>query len=204
MEIAVFSWPDYLEGEAQVTEKLFESGLNTFHLRKPNWCEERVTNFITQISPVYHSRIILHQHFSLKQQFPIKGLHFSRYNPINQNQNWLREEDMIFSASIHSLGEYENLPFQPDRIYLSPVYDSISKEGHPKKFSEEDVKNFIACHKEDVAIFALGGVNSYNIYQLKQLGFYGTGILGAIWQLYKLKGAKATCYHFQTLANKVL
>lgn len=204
MEIAVFSWPEYLEGEPQVTEKLFDSGLTTFHLRKPDSSESDIAGFLNQISRHYHNRIILHQHFALKQKFPVKGIHFSNYCPLKQHQNWLKEKGLIFSASIHSFEEFGGLPNSLHRVYLSPVYDSISKEHHAQNFSEKDLKNFIQRQEENISIFALGGINLYNIQRIKKLGFEGTGILGAIWQLYKLKGAKATCYHFKLLENQVL
>ncbi|HXD94336.1 MAG TPA: thiamine phosphate synthase, partial [Bacteroidia bacterium] len=64
-------------------------------------------------------------------------------------------------------------------VFLSPVFDSISKTGYKSNFDLENLKPFLKKHKN---VIALGGVNTKNIELIKQVGFSGAAFIGAVWQ----------------------
>ncbi len=202
MEIAVFSWPDQLDNEHALIKALFDNGLETFHLRKPGWTEEATYDFLTNIPAEWHPRVILHQHFALSKTFDIKGIHFSKRWPLYRNSDWLKMENLLFSCSIHEFNQYQNLPKGIDRIYLSPVFQSISKPNTYGAFEGKAMADFIQAHQHQISIFGLGGIHLYNIFRLKQLGFSGAGILGAIWKPFQKKGFHEGLKVFQQLKIK--
>ena len=63
---------------------------------------------------------------------------------------------------------------------LSPIYDSISKQGYKAAFSESEMKK--ACEKGiiDHQVIALGGIDSSHILHLTNMGFGGIAVLGMI------------------------
>ena len=63
-------------------------------------------------------------------------------------------------------------------VFLSPVFDSISKQGYKGNISIEDLKNSIP---DGINVVALGGINRSNVDQLLSLPIFGIGLLGAIW-----------------------
>ncbi|GHV12504.1 thiamine phosphate synthase [Fibrobacterales bacterium] len=86
-------------------------------------------------------------------------------------------------GSAHSFADLHQVENR-DMILLSPVFDSISKEGYKSKFSREELKNGIADWRKlnkTTKIYALGGVDDENIKELPELGFDGAAILGAVW-----------------------
>ena len=72
---------------------------------------------------------------------------------------------------------------QCDYMFLSPVFDSISKRGYSSHFSLEDIKSNSGIVKDRV--FALGGVSADNIGLLPDAGFGGAAVLGFLWEPYK-------------------
>lgn len=80
----------------------------------------------------------------------------------------------------HSLKELENCTEKYDYAFLSPIFDSISKIGYKSKFDLREIKDFFKNRKEK--IIALGGIDEDKIDIIKDLGFHGIALLGAIWQ----------------------
>ena len=199
MEIAVFSWPESLPEEIHKVETLFRAGLSTFHLRKPGWTFEENQQFLHNLTPHYLDRIILHQHFSLSLQFGLKGIHFSKRYPINDNLDWLKTPNLIKSTAIHDLAAFKDLPEGIQRVFISPVFESISKSQHPGQFSMAELGEFLKQNHNKAYFFALGGIYSNNIYQIQTLGFHGAGILGTIWRNLATSGKDTTLTNYQEI-----
>jgi len=69
----------------------------------------------------------------------------------------------------------QTTPINPadwDFLLLGPAFDSISKAGYKGRSFSDIPPNAIA----------IGGVTPFNIEKLKELGFCGAAMLGAIWQ----------------------
>jgi thiamine-phosphate pyrophosphorylase len=64
--------------------------------------------------------------------------------------------------------------------FLSPVFDSISKADYRGKYDLRELK--VILRKKEEKIIALGGVDEDKIDALKDAGFAGIALLGAIWQ----------------------
>ena len=70
----------------------------------------------------------------------------------------------------------EELEFASDYDYvtLSPIFDSISKQGYKSAFKLMELKNKIKGKK----VVALGGVTPDKFSYLKSIGFKGAALLG--------------------------
>ena len=70
--------------------------------------------------------------------------------------------------------------------FLSPVFDSISKQGYKSNFSDR-MNKFTKLKPELMAaikgkkMIALGGVDEDKIELVRKVGFAGAAIVGAIW-----------------------
>lgn len=80
----------------------------------------------------------------------------------------------------HSLQELEEYSMDYDFAFLSPIFDSISKRGYKSPFELKDLKAFLIGRKEK--IIALGGIDEDKIETVREAGFSGIALLGAIWQ----------------------
>ncbi|HAZ74383.1 MAG TPA: thiamine phosphate synthase [Rikenellaceae bacterium] len=178
MKIIVISRPDFFEGETLIVEKLFECGLERLHLRKPHCEEKALEDWIKDISEAYRRRIVLHDHFGLASQYSLGGVHLNSRNPLPPS----RVPGMTISRSCHSIEELKAYKGQCDYLFLSPIYDSISKEGYGSAFSRQTLDMAASEGIIDYKTYALGGVSIEHIEELKSIGFGGAAVLGALWQ----------------------
>lgn len=181
MKLIVFTPENIFDYESNIINKLFELELETLHLRKPNLNLYDYRAIIQNISTDFHKRIVIHNHFELANEFEIKGIHLKKSN-IN---NLLYFKDINFnliSYSCHNLNEILEQKQNFQYLFLSPIFDSISKENYPSKISGNELFLFKNANIIDEKIIALGGINEHNIEKIYSLGFGGAAILGAIWK----------------------
>lgn len=87
---------------------------------------------------------------------------------------------MSQSTSLHTLDDVCNDWQNLDYAFLSPIFDSISKEGYiAATFRPEAVVHTL--HKAQMPVYALGGITPDKLQVVRDLGFAGVGILGAVW-----------------------
>lgn len=179
MKLLIISSAHYFKGEAALVNQLFEAGMPVFHLRKEGPGRDEYACLIAGINERYHDRIALHQFHELIQDFPaIKRLHYPERLRKERNGGPLfKSENQVLSTSVHNLDDLKELEGF-DYAFYGPVFDSFSKPGYkavttagfqlPRKTAGPDV-------------IALGGIDAGKIDELKQMGFDGAGLLGAIW-----------------------
>lgn len=89
------------------------------------------------------------------------------------------------TKSSHSLAELATCPTDRRYQFLSPIFDSISKQGYHAAFDIESDKGKTqlrdAISKAAVPVYALGGVTADKIPFLQSLGFSGAAFLGEVW-----------------------
>ena len=165
------------EGEAELVTELFSSGLQIFHLRKPRWAAGDMRNFIQKIPIEFHSRIVTHSHFKISEEFNLKGIHLNEENRKSDRQFGHYE---IVSTSFHSLKDMADDKFPYQYVFLSPVFNSLSKTDYHAAFDLKELQQSLSISRQN--IIALGGVQASNIQLVKDAGFYGAAVLGAVWQ----------------------
>ncbi len=181
-ELIVISPVSYLSSEADIVTKLFEQGLEGFHLRKPLWESWQAEEFLRSIPEIYHRHIVIHNHFDLVNKFALKGIHL---NKENKRKFDLLKKYSVISASFHSFEEIKEEHFDYEYVFLSPVFDSISKSGHKAAFDlkslAENIRLWHAKKPLAIKIFALGGINPQNLKIASSNGFSGAAVIGSVW-----------------------
>ncbi|MES2284387.1 MAG: thiamine phosphate synthase [Bacteroidota bacterium] len=179
--VIVISNPTAIADEHAIIEQLFDEGLEIFHVRKKEFSENEMRTFIERISEKYFSKIVLHSHYSLVKEYDLKGIHV----PVDFKNEASKG---TLSVSFHSLDEVEKFENKFDYGFLSPVFDSISKEGYKRKFDFSELKMYFLNRKVlnnrtgNGLLIALGGIDEDKIEKVKELGFSGIALLGAIWK----------------------
>jgi len=173
----VITHPSAIANEISIIDSLFEEGLFLLHIRKPDFSEFEMAQFVHQIKLEFRSRLVLHSHHQLADDFGINRIHFSEKERKARNKN--NFETKIISTATHSIQDFNSLSSDYEYAFLSPVYKSISKENYyPKTNLFEDIKrrtNF------DSKLVALGGMNAGNIEESLKKGFDDFALLGTIW-----------------------
>lgn len=175
--VVCITMPQFYEGEATDICTALQSGYDYVHIRKPGYPSGDIERLIRAIDPSLHSRLRLHDCHELAAKYHIAGVHLNARNP-------LPPADVTeVTRSCHSLRELECpvpdgcvMPYQ----FLSPIFDSISKPGYQSAFNESDLRDGLSRYNN---IIALGGVTPDNFVWLKEIGFAGAAMLGAVWDV---------------------
>lgn len=177
MKLIGISWPDFFAGEAETINALFEAGLPLLHLRKPGGSAADVARLVGHIRPEFRNRLTLHYLPRLAKELGLGGYHLSNGHPPTP-AGWSGR----LSASCHSLEEAQLAKASGmDYVFLSPIFDSVSKSGYTSAFSAEDIARAAAEGVVDSRVVALGGIRPENIRRVEAMGFGGAAILGSLW-----------------------
>ena len=176
MHLIVITEPQFVTNEATIIAQLLHWGVDLMHLRKPESSADELAKLIEAIPTAYHNRLVLHDHFDLAAHFTLHGLHLNRRNSVLPPNH-----KGTVSQSCHTLDEVKVCKTKCNYVFLSPVFNSISKLGYtsaftPKALSEAKKQDLI-----DQKVVALGGITAANIDKTKYYGFGGVALLGDIW-----------------------
>ena len=168
----VITAPGDTPDEVRIIERLLRSGAaDIVHIRKPEASPDEIRQLLLAIPADLHPRLRLHSHFSLCEEFAIGGIHLNKRFPIPPAGY------RHISRSCHSLEEISGACSPYEYVTLSPIFDSISKEGYRAAFSPEECAQAASSSR----IVALGGVEPEHLGRLRKAGFYGAALLGAVW-----------------------
>lgn len=176
MKLILITPSTYFVEEDKIITSLFEEGLDILHLRKPDSAPMYAERLLTLIPEQYHKRIVVHENFYLKEEYKLKGIHLNSRTP-----NIPYSYKGHVSQSCHTLEEVKECKKNCDYVFLSPVFDSISKLNYHSNYTPDEIRK---AHKSgiiDKKVIALGGIDEDNIRQVKDYGFGGAAILGALW-----------------------
>ncbi len=187
LKILVLSDSKDHKDETIYVTKMFENGLDIFHLRKPEYKKSEMEEYLDHIPHKYRNQIVIHSYYDLAIKYGLKGIHLSKRK---RREGWwlsvklyyfkLRKPDIQISTSFHHLGSLFEETRNFNYVLLSPIFDSISKSGYQSGFSHQNLK--LAMAKSRFKIIALGGVEENKIEQVNQMGFWGFLLSGIIWE----------------------
>ena len=177
MEWIVITSPGFLQGEADFIDRLFGHGLDRLHLRKPGAEIGECRRLLDGISREWLPRIVVHDNFGLCREYGLGGVHLNGRNPMAPPNH-----EGSVSRSCHSLEEISRYKGECDYLTLSPIFNSISKQGYMAAFEPEQLAAARDSGLIDSRVMALGGVTLENIPRVRELGFGGVAILGDVWQ----------------------
>lgn len=176
MKLIAITRPFIIEDEAAFIRHIFESGFDILHLRKPDADIQYCRELLKKLNLEERKNIIVHDYPDLYEEFSLKGIH------INKNVTTLPESYQGFrTRSCHSLEEVMRYKNYYDYVFLSPIFDSISKVGYNSAFSDKMLREASSKGIIDEKVVALGGVTFDKIPYLKELNFGGAAMLGNIW-----------------------
>ena len=168
--------PYFFVEEHQIINALFDEGLEILHLRKPETEPVYSERLLTLIDESYRKRIVVHDHFYLKNEYNLKGIHLNQRNP-----ELPPKYKGHLSCSCRTEQEVTQHKKACDYVFLSPLFDTSTGMA-----------------------FGGGGLN--NVSSLKDYGFGGVVILGDIWNRFSIHSTqdfKDLIQHFRKLRKAV-
>ena len=178
MKLIVITSPQFIGGEASYITSMLQKGIDLVHLRKPESSPCDCAKLLDAIPEELHRRIVIHYHHCLCEDYHLGGIHIS---PYHMSQTLPRYGGTI-SRSCHSIDEIASFKSSYDYLFLSPIFNSISKQGYHGAFSALQLQEAQQKGIIDNKVIALGGITANNLSIVKQLGFGGAALLGDVWQ----------------------
>lgn len=185
--------PEYIHpNEVNLLNEMLNRGLPLLHVRKPNFTFEQLQYWIDNISYQHLNRLVIHipspiinnnaevfkQYIELINSLKTQYAHLSTSNCSFVNNYPLKTA--YLSTSVHNPTEYHKLSTYHKRVFLSPVFASISKTAYYPTTNwkvEIDQWNY-----PSIQPIALGGIAPENLKQVHDMGFSDFALLGALWQ----------------------
>lgn len=172
--------PAFHEGEAAFISRLLAGGVDVVHLRKPGSAEAECAGLLEALSEDERARVVVHDHFDLAARYGLMGIHLNSRNP-SVPEGFCGQ----LSRSCHSLEEVRRFKPECGYVFLSPVFDSISKQGYRAGFAPEELFRAAREGIIDRRVMALGGITPDNLARVRAWGFGGAAVLGDLWQGYR-------------------
>ena len=175
MRLIAITHPYAIDGEDAIIRHLLANGFDVVHLRKPEADIEYCRNLLGRLTPAERAHIVVHDYASLYEKYDLRGIHLNRnftaYPPHYHGSR---------TRSCHSFDEVARYKNECDYLFLSPIFDSISKRGYCSNFSHRELKGASDMGIINNKVIALGGVTFDKVDYLKSLHFGGAAMMGAI------------------------
>jgi thiamine-phosphate pyrophosphorylase len=201
MKLIIMTKSTFFVEEDKILTTLFEAGLDNLHLYKPSAEPVYSERLLTLLSEEYYGRITVHDHFYLKQEFHLKGIHLNNCQtepPAGYRGN--------ISRTCHAIGELKEAKKRSNYVFLKTIFDSQSNPRDKATLTAEQLRDASREGLIDKRVYAMGGINLDNISTLKELGFGGVVICGDLWNRFDIHNEidyKALISHFEKLRKAV-
>ena len=167
-----------IDNEAQRINNLLRDRFDILHLRKPKWSVDKCRMLLDNIDCSLYNRIVIHDFYELSTIYGLRGIHLTGRHP-NIPEGMTPNH---ISCSCHSLDEVRERKDDMNYVFLSPIFDSISKQGYKSPFPYDSLKVAAAQGIIDDKVIALGGVDDNKVSIIEEIGFGGYAMLGNVWE----------------------
>lgn len=185
MRIIAITTPEVTDKDASIISGLLDWGVDTVHLRKPDSDIGECRALLAELTAEQRGKIIVHDYPELYFEFSLKGIHVNRNVAVYPNGY-----DGFRSCSCHSFEKVIRNKGCFDYLFLSPIFDSISKNGYLSGFGNAELRKASEKGVIDEKVIALGGVTFDKMDYLKELGFGGVAMIGGLYNVEALSRLK--------------
>lgn len=169
--------------EVETISALLDKGA-VLHVRKPGWSNDRLEQWLQPFTS-YRDQLHVHGAMEVVQMLKLKGVHLTSKQAL-EAYHQLEKPHNVMSKSFHSTQEIEEEGQGYDYVFLSPVFDSISKHGYASKFDHQELRLWLS-RPGLPPVFALGGIDENTLHLAVKMGFSGAAVLGSLWQKDSMK-----------------
>ncbi len=168
--------------EGRILNQLFEAGLQWLYFRKLGLPLRYGSKVISAVDPAFRNRIAIRtaaDRENLADRFGLHRVHLTetdRSTCASNSPEVLKKAGREISTACHRINDALAMARRAHLVFLSPVFDSISKTDHPGRLEGKA----LPPHKGN--IIALSGVMPHRFPKLIAGGYNGAAMLGYIWQ----------------------
>lgn len=181
-QLVLLTPPDPHPQELAVADRWLDdpAAATRLHLRRPGWGRPQMAAWLRQLPAAWRPRVVVHGFPELVAEFGLGGCHLTAAARAAGPRPVL-PPGATLSTALHTLAEVQAEAPVYDYVFLSPIFDSISKSGYAAAFSLEAVAQQLR-QLPQARVLALGGVTAAHLPPLKTAGFAGAAVLGTVWR----------------------
>uniref|UniRef100_UPI004029606B thiamine phosphate synthase n=1 Tax=Prevotella sp. TaxID=59823 RepID=UPI004029606B len=201
MKLAIMTKSTFFVEEDKILSSLFDEGLDDLHLFKPGSSPMYSERLLTLLPEDYYRKITVHDHFYLKQEYDLAGIHLD--NPTDNLPYGYKGK---FSRTCTDLSQLKEMKKKSQYVFLKNIFDCIEFKEEKSSFSLQQLELAAGNGLIDKKVYALGGMSLENIKIAKALGFGGVVICGDLWNRFDIhneKDYKELIAHFEKLRKAV-
>ena len=201
MKLVVMTKSTFFVEEDKIIISLFEEGLENLHLYKPNSSPLYAERLLSLLPEEYDKRITVHEHFYLKSEYNLAGIHID-----NENNSVPEGYKGNYSRSCTNLELLKEMKRKAKYVFLKNIFDCIEFKEERSNFNMQQLEEAANRGLIDKHVYALGGMSIDNIHLAKELGFGGVVICGDLWNrfnIHKQVDYKEVITHFERLRNAI-
>lgn len=201
MKLVIMTQSTFFVEEDKILTSLFEAGLDNLHLYKPGSAPMYSERLLTLLPDDYYGKIRVHDHFYLKEEFRLKGIHLN--TPCTELPAGYKGNISMTCRKIEELKEAKR---KSDYVFLRNIFDSHLEKDEKASFTKSQLQEAADSGLIDRRVYALGGMDLESIRAAKDLGFGGAVVCGDLWNRFDIHHQldyKELIAHFEKLRKAV-
>ncbi len=201
MKLAIMTKSTFFVEEDKILASLFDEGLDNLHLFKPGSSPMYSERLLTLLPEEDHRHITVHDHFYLKQEYGLAGIHLD--TPTLAVPDGYKGK---YSRTCTDLSLLKEMKKKSQYVFLKNVFDCIEFKEEKSSFSLQQLESAAKDGLIDKKVYALGGITLDNLKIAKSLGFGGVVVCGDLWNQFDIHNEtdfKELITHFEKLRKAV-
>jgi thiamine-phosphate pyrophosphorylase len=197
MKLVIMTKSTFFVEEDKILVSLFDEGMENLHLYKPDSSPLYAERLLSLIPEEYYRKISVHDHFYLKNEYDLGGIHLDC--PSTEIPKGYKGR---ISRTCDNLETLKDMKKKSDYVFLKNIFDCIEFKDEKATFQTEQLKESSRKGLIDKHVYALGGMGIDNIKFAKDLGFGGVVICGDPWNRFDIHNEtdyKSLISHFEKL-----
>ena len=201
MKLVIMTKSTFFVEEDKILSSLFDEGLDNLHLFKPGASPMYSERLLTLLPEDYYRKITVHDHYYLKQEYDLAGIHIDDANtPVPEGYKGK------VSRTCTDLSLLKEMKKKSQYVFLKNIFDCIEFKDEKSSFTLNQLENAAKEGLIDKKVYALGGMSLENLKVAKALGFGGVVICGDLWNRFDIHNEvdfKDLISHFEKLRKAV-
>lgn len=201
MKLVIMTKSTFFVEEDKILATLFDEGMDSLHLYKPDSSPMYSERLLTLLPEDYYRKITVHEHFYLKSEYNLGGIHIDR--PEEVVPKGYKGQVSRTCTDIEMLKPMKK---ECNYVFLKNIFDCIEFSEEKSSFSLAQIEEAAKRGLIDKKVYALGGMSLENVRMAKDLGFGGIVVCGDLWSRFDIHNQidfKELITHFQKLRKAV-
>ena len=201
MKLVIMTKSTFFVEEDKILTTLFDEGMDNLHLFKPGSTPLYAERLLSLIPEDYYRKITVHDHFYLKNEYDLAGIHLDSAD--TEIPNNYKGKIGRTCTDIQMLKEMKK---KSNYVFLKNVFDCIEFKEEKSTFSMQQLEMADDKGLIDKKVYALGGMSLENLHIAKRLGFGGVVICGDLWNRFDIHNEndfKELIGHFEKLRKAI-